>query len=332
MTAASVIRHEVRSLRKMQTSPVVFVIDDDVSVRESLEHLIRHEGWKVETFESASEFLDRPRVLAPNCLDQDISMPCLNGLELQKRVAAKRPEMPIIFITGHGDVPKSVQAIKPGAVEFLTKPIGDESLLSAIRNAIERSKSLAIRNAELQAKKLRYVDLTSREREVFVLVVAGLLNKHVGSEHGINETAVKAHRGCVMRKMKSASLPELVNMATRLRLPRPKNSNIPAINQLISLYPTPFLLEPTSTEADRKALIDSLSLQSWLQSDDRRQRPDTRLASGAADSHGCDAARKSADLRILETPRDGAANHIDAYARDFLTITSTAALRHCATG
>ncbi len=230
MTAASVIGHEVRSLPEMQTSPVVFVVDDDVSVRESLELLIRHEGWQVETFESASAFLDRPRVLAPNCLVLDISMPGLNGLELQKRVAVERLEMPIIFITGHGDVPKSVQAIKAGAVEFLTKPFRDESLLSAIRNAIERSKSLVSRNAELQVLKLRYEDLTSREREVFVLVVAGLLNKQVGSELGISETTVKAHRGCVMRKMKAASLPELVNMAARLRLPRPKNSNTPASN------------------------------------------------------------------------------------------------------
>lgn len=228
MTAASVIGHEVRSLPEMQTSPVVFVVDDDVSVRESLELLIRHEGWRVELFESASEFLDRPRVLTPSCLVLDISMPGLNGLELQKRVAVERPEMPIIFITGHGDVPKSVQAIKAGAVEFLTKPFREESLLSAINNAIERSKSLVSRNAELQRLKLRYEDLTSREREVFVLVVAGLLNKEVGSELGISETTVKAHRGCVMRKMKAASLPELVNMAARLRLPRPKSSNTPA--------------------------------------------------------------------------------------------------------
>ncbi len=230
MTAASVIGYEVRFFPDMQTSPLVFVVDDDVSVRESLEHLIRHEGWQVETFESALEFLDRPRALAPNCLVLDISLPGLNGLELQKRLAVERPEMPIIFITGHGDVPKSVQAIKAGAVEFLTKPLSDESLLSAIRNAIERSKLLVSRNAEFQALKSRYEGLTSREREVFALVVAGLLNKQVGSELGISESTVKAHRGCVMRKMKAESLAVLVNMAARLRLPRLKNSSIPASN------------------------------------------------------------------------------------------------------
>jgi FixJ family two-component response regulator len=224
MTAASVIGYEVRSFPDMQASPVVFVVDDDVSIRE---FLIRHEGWQVETFESAPEFLDRPRALAPSCLVLDVSMPGFNGLELQKRVAVERPDMPIIFITGHGNIPITVQAMKAGAVEFLTKPFSDMSLLTAIRNAIERSKSLVGRNAELQALKSRYARLTSREREVFALVVAGLLNKEVGGELGISETTVKAHRGCVMRKMKAGSLAELVNMAPRLRLPRLNTSNIP---------------------------------------------------------------------------------------------------------
>jgi FixJ family two-component response regulator len=184
----------------------------------------------VETFMSAEEFLNRPHEIVPHCVVLDISMPGLNGLELQKRLAVQRPEMPIIFMTGHGDIPKSVQAMKAGAVEFLTKPFNDGTLLSAVRGAIERSKVLVDRNAELQALKSRYARLTSREREVFALVVAGLLNKQAGNELGISEITVKAHRGCVMRKMKAESLPELVNMAARLRLPRLKNSNIPASN------------------------------------------------------------------------------------------------------
>lgn len=228
MTAAAVIGFEVKSFPDMKASPVVFVVDDDISVRESLELLLRHEGWQVETFESAPEFLNHPRALAPSCLVLDVSMPGFNGLELQKRVAVERPEMPIIFVTGHGNIPMTVQAMKAGAVEFLTKPFSDDSLLTAIRNAVERSKSLVDRSAELQSLKSRYARLTSREREVFSLVVSGLLNKQVGDELDISETTVKAHRGCVMRKMKAESLAELVNMAARLRLPRLKNPSMQA--------------------------------------------------------------------------------------------------------
>jgi FixJ family two-component response regulator len=208
-----------------QTSAMVFVIDDDISVRESLELLLRHEGWNVETFMAAQEFLDRE--FGPSCLVLDMSLPGLNGLELQKRVVVERPDMPIIFITGHGDIPTTVKAMKAGAVEFLTKPFGDEALVGAIRSAVERSKSLASRDAEVRALKLRYARLTSREREVFALVVTGLPNKQVGGNLGISEITVKAHRGNVMSKMKAESLAQLVNMAARLRISRANLSNLP---------------------------------------------------------------------------------------------------------
>ncbi len=204
-----------------QTPPIVFIVDDDVSVRESLELLLRHEGLGVETFVSAQEFLGRPRAEVPSCMVLDYSLPGLNGLELQKRIAVERNEMPIIFITGHGNIPMTVQAMKAGAVEFLTKPFSDEILLNAIRNALQRSKALLDRDTEIRALKARYALLTAREREVMVLVVAGLPNKQVGGELGISEITVKAHRGSMMRKMKADSLPELVSMAARLRLVRP---------------------------------------------------------------------------------------------------------------
>lgn len=228
MAAAHVIGYEVRSFPMTQSSPIIFVVDDDVSVRESLELLLSHEGLCVETFVSAQAFLSRPCATVPNCLVLDFSLPGLNGLELQKRVAVERHEMPIIFITGHGDIPMTVQAMKAGAVEFLTKPFSDDVLLKAIRNALERSRVLLERDAEIRGLKARYARLTSREREVMALVVAGLPNKQVGSELGISEITVKAHRGSMMRKMKAESLPELVSIAARLRLMRPA----PAIQPL----------------------------------------------------------------------------------------------------
>jgi RNA polymerase sigma factor (sigma-70 family) len=198
--------------------PIVFVVDDDISVRESLESLIRCEGWEPETFASAEEFLNRPRALAPSCLILDVSLPDLNGLDLQKRIASDRKDMPIIFITGHGDVPMTVRAMKAGAVEFLTKPFGDEALLSAIRHSIERSQVMLRREAETGTLRDCYTSLTPREREVLVLVVSGLSNKQVGVELGISEITVKAHRGRVMQKMQADSLPGLVKIAARLRL------------------------------------------------------------------------------------------------------------------
>ena len=178
---------EVRALPMTESPSIVLVVDDDISVRESLEALLRHEGLDVETFVSAQEFLSRPPASVPSCLVLDITLPGLNGLDLQKRIAVERSEMPIIFITGHGDIPITVQAMKAGAQEFLTKPFSDEILLNAIRNALVRSKTLLDRSAEIRALKARYSCLTAREREVMALVVVGLPNKQVGSELGVSE-------------------------------------------------------------------------------------------------------------------------------------------------
>ena len=202
---------------KLQDKPIVFVVDDDISVRESLEMLIQFAGWQPETFASAEEFLAHARVLTPNCLILDVSLPDLNGLDLQKLVA-DRTEMPIIFITGYGDVPMTVRAMKAGAVEFLTKPFAEEALLGAIRHAIERSQTALGNEAEMQALRDRYASLTPREREVMAMVVSGLLNKQVGFELGISEITVKGHRGKVMLKMKADSLADLVRIAERLRV------------------------------------------------------------------------------------------------------------------
>ena len=196
---------------------IVFVVDDDISVRESLELLIRTAGWRPETFASAQEFLSRSRPTVPCCLVLDVTLPGLSGLELQEQLA-ERTDMPIIFITGHGDVPMTVQAMKAGAVEFLTKPFNDAVLLGAIRGAIERSDAALRQESEIQGLRRCYTSLTPREREVMELVVSGLLNKQVGGELGISEITVKAHRGQLMRKMKANSLPALVTMAARLGL------------------------------------------------------------------------------------------------------------------
>jgi FixJ family two-component response regulator len=196
---------------------IVFVVDDDVSVRESLELLITNAGWRPRVFESAQTFLDCPRATVPSCLVLDVTLPGLSGLELQKRLA-DRSDMPIIFITGHGDVPMSVQAMKAGAVEFLTKPFNQDALLDAIRDAIDRSGTALRQEAHVRALRARYESLTPREREVMALVVSGLLNKQVGWELGISEITVKAHRGQVMRKMQAASLADLVTMAASLSL------------------------------------------------------------------------------------------------------------------
>jgi len=208
---------------KSQQKPIVFVVDDDISVRESLELLIKFAGWQPEMFASAGEFLARPRTSTPSCMVLDVSLPDLDGLELQKLIASERTDMPIIFITGHGDVPMTVRAMKAGAVEFLTKPFDDELLLSAIRHAIKRSASVLNDRAEITALRTSYESLTPREQEVLRLVVAGMLNKQIGLKLGISEITVKAHRGKMMQKMKAESLADLVKTAVRLGLAPARN-------------------------------------------------------------------------------------------------------------
>lgn len=209
---------DVRSLGLSRVPPIVFVVDDDVSVREALEGLVRTAGWRAETFGSAREFLARPPVLTASCLVLDVTLPDLNGLELQKQIAVDRNHMPIIFITGHGDVPMTVQAMKAGAFEFLTKPFSDDVLMEAISIAIKRSEAALGRDAEIQMLRERYASLSRRERDVMTLVVSGLRNKQVGGKLGISEITVKAHRGRTMRKMKANSFADLVKMATSLHL------------------------------------------------------------------------------------------------------------------
>jgi FixJ family two-component response regulator len=198
--------------------PIVFVVDDDISVREAVEALIRFEGWQAETFASAGEFLAHPRTGAPGCLVLDVKLPDLDGLELQQRIAAVQGEMPIIFITGHGDVPMAVRAMKAGASEFLTKPLSNDALVHAIHDAVLLSEAALKRRSKIAALQARHASLTPRERAVMVRVVAGMPNKQVAGELDISEITVKAHRGSVMRKMQAGSFADLVRMSQKIRL------------------------------------------------------------------------------------------------------------------
>jgi len=204
----------------MSPTPIVYVVDADISMRESLEALIHTAGWHAETFASARDFLSRPRISVPSCLILDAFLPDMSGLELQERIGAERTGTPVIFLSGRCDIQTTVKAMKAGAIEFLMKPFDPEVLLKAIRQAIKRSETALGRETELQALRSNFGSLTSREREVMTLVASGLLNKQVGGELGISEITVKAHRGNVMRKMRADSFADLVSMALRLRVVR----------------------------------------------------------------------------------------------------------------
>jgi len=201
---------------------IVAIVDDDLSFREGVSSLIRAAGWKTETFASAEEFLARPRAYVASCLLLDLQLPDLSGLDLQKRMAEGKLDIPIVFITGHGDIPASVQAMKAGAVEFLTKPFDKEQLFRAIAEAMERDRANRRRHADMDALRARYESLTRREQEVMQQVVSGLLNKQVAAELDISEFTVKVHRGQVMRKMHANSLADLVRMAEKLGIRSPE--------------------------------------------------------------------------------------------------------------
>lgn len=217
-SSALILGCGLKSSLVSDATPIVYVLDEDASLRESLELLIHREGWRPETFASAEEFLTHSRALVPSCLVLDVSLQGFNGLDLQKRIAIDRPDMPIIFIADKVDIPTTVQAMKAGAVEFFMKPFRDDLLLSSIREALERSRVVIGHETEMQSIRDRFALLTTRERQVMALVVSGLLNKQVGGELGISEITVKAHRGQAMQKMRANSLADLVKMAARLRL------------------------------------------------------------------------------------------------------------------
>jgi FixJ family two-component response regulator len=214
--AGIAVHHGIRSSATSEGAPIIFVVDDEVSVRKSLTLLIRNAGWQSEVFKSGQEFLCRRRILVPTCLVLDVAPPGLNGFDLQQRLAADWKHMPIIFVTDHGDVAMTVRAMKAGAFDFLAKPFSDDALLHAVREAIELSRILLDHEMQIRACRDCYASLSRREREVMALVVSGLMNKQVGFELGISEITVKAHRGHAMRKMKAGSLAGLVKMAMKL--------------------------------------------------------------------------------------------------------------------